>query len=108
MSRQIPMAPCLALLRSFDPDNQTPQQTIATAAGEVEGSINEQTMADLNNGQFAALIDFVIWHGIDIFEASVLFDWMENGNLTLPPGELRTYGARGKAEADVWNTGNGG
>lgn len=102
------MAPCLALLKSFDPNNPTPQQAIATAAEAVETILGEAPTADLNDGQFAALIDFYLWKGSGVFMASTICEWVQGGNLAKPVKELPLYGARGVAERDVWNVGNGG
>jgi len=105
MSRQIPMAACLALLKAFDRDNAQPQQTVAAGAAAVEAALGEDATADLNNGQFAALIDFHIWKGADVFAATPLIEWVQGGNYAKPPRELAQYGIRGGAERDVWNLG---
>lgn len=93
-------------MRAFDPQNPDPQTAINTAAAFLEGEINARTFADLNEGQFAALIDFVAWKGEAVFLGSPIFDWLETGNLTLPPGELAMYDKRGRGERDMWNLGN--
>jgi hypothetical protein len=105
MSRAIPMGPCLALLRSFDRTNPNPQQTVADGAAGLEVDLGDDVIDTLNDGQFAALIDFYIWKGAEIFDASDIRQWVIDGNFFLPPRELPTYGTRGKAERDVWNRG---
>jgi GH24 family phage-related lysozyme (muramidase) len=100
------MAPCLALLKAFEPQNATPQQTIAAAAAYLNGALNAEALAELNDGQFAALIDNVIWRGQAAFAASNIFAWVQGGNFTLPVATFTFLGARGAAERDVWNIGN--
>lgn len=100
------MAACLALLKAFDPDNPTPQQAIAGAAAYLEGLLAPPSLADLNDGQFAALIDLVIWRGGAVFAASDICRFVQGGNLTMPVAALTFLGARGLAERDVWNIGN--
>lgn len=104
--RAPPVSRCLALLRHFDPDNPDMAGTINTAAAAIEGLIVLRSFDDLNEGQFAALIDFVIWKGMPVFEGSILHEWIDGGNLTLPPAELAAYGVRGVSERDMWNLGN--
>lgn len=105
--RGVPLSRCVALQRAFDPANlATAEARINAAAAFLEGEINAQTLADLNNGQFAALIDFVDWKGEAVFLGSPIFDWLADGNLTLPPTELATYDKRGRGERDMWNLGN--
>ena len=99
------MGPCLALLRSFEPDHPTPQQAIATAADSVE-QVFADVLPDINDGQFAALIDLTIWKGADFLAASPIAAWIQGGNFALPPGALAALGSRGKAELDVWLLGN--
>ena len=106
MSRTPPTSRCLSLLRHFDPDNADMQGAIDGAAAALEALIAPRSFADLNEGQFAALIDFVIWKGIDIFSGSILHEWVDGGNLTLPPDDLAAYGVRGVSERDMWNLGN--
>jgi GH24 family phage-related lysozyme (muramidase) len=106
VSRTPPTSRCLALLRAFDKNNPDMAGAISTAAAAIEANLSPQALADLNEGQFAALIDFVIWKGIDAFLADVLFGWIQNGNLTLPPARLAALGLRGLAERDMWNLGN--
>lgn len=108
MSRQIPMGACLALLKAFDPAAYaaTPQQTIATAAAAVEAALGEQPTTDLNNGQFAALIDHYLWKGAEAFEPwTPLVEWVVGGNYAKPPRYMTVMGRRGIAERDVWNVG---
>ena len=105
-SRTPPTSRCLALLRAFDKDNPDTAGAIDTAASQLEALISPRSFADLNEGQFAALIDFVIWKGIDIFTGDQIHEWVEGGNLTLLPGELALYGVRGISERDMWNLGN--
>lgn len=106
MNRRVPMAACLALMKAFDPNNGVPQQVIATAAQGVQAVIGDTAMADVNDGQFAALIDFYIWKGADAFAISAIVNWVQGGNFAKPVEALPTYGARGVAERDVWNVGN--
>lgn len=106
MSRAVPFEPCLALLKQFEPDNPSPQQTIAAAAAYVEASLGSWPLADLNDGQFAALIDYVIWQGEAQFGQSRIRQLVLGGNLTFPPTLLAELGARGQAERQVWNAGN--
>lgn len=106
MSRQVPMAACLSLLKSFDTDNPTPQQAIAGAAAWLEQTLSAEALADLNDGQFAAMIDLVLWKGGDFFEISTFRSWIEGGNLTLPVAALTFLGPRGVAERIAWNIGN--
>lgn len=101
-----PTSRCLALLRAFDKDNADPVGAVTAAAAQLEGLIAARSFADLNEGQFAAIIDFVICNGLPAFEASPLHGWIEDGNLTLPPAELSAYGKRGIAEQQMWNLGN--
>lgn len=108
MTRKVPMAPCLALLKAFDKDNPTPQQTIAVAAEVVETILGEGPAADLNDGQFAALIDFYLWKGEAVFTNSLICEWVRGGNFAKPVKDLPSYGPRGVAERDVWNVGNAG
>jgi hypothetical protein len=106
MNRVPPMAPCLALLRVFDPDNPRPQNAIALAAASLQDDLPDGSFNDLNTGQFAALTDRVIDMGLAAFQASRLRDLVAGGNLTLPVYEFKTYGKRGLAELDVWLAGN--
>lgn len=104
--RTPPTSRCLALLRHFDPTNPDPGGAVNVAAAALEGLIVPGSFDDLNEGQFAALIDFVIWKGMSVFEGSILHEWIDGGNLTLPPAELAAYGVRGVSERDMWNLGN--
>lgn len=106
MTRRIPMEACLALLKRFDPDNATPQQTIATAATALEGLLVEKALADLNDGQFGALVDLLAWQGAAFFSGSTIRLWVNTGNFTLPPKTLDSFGPRGIAERKLWNMGN--
>jgi len=106
MTRPAPMAACLLLLRTFDKDNPTPQQAIAAASDAVQTVLGDGPMADVNDGQLAAMIDFYLWKGATAFEVSAVAEWVRNGNFARPPATLATYGARGMAERDVWNVGN--
>ena len=106
MSRTPPTSRCVALLRAFDKTNPDMQGAIDTAATAIENTISAPAMADLNEGQFAALIDLYIWKGADWFAASNILAWVENGNLTLPVPALAVLGNRGIAERDMWNLGN--
>lgn len=106
MSRQIPMAVCLSLLKTYAPNDVTPQQTIATAAAVVEAALSARALADLNDGQFAALIDYAAWQGEATFNASPIRTWAANGNLTLPMLAMGQIGERGVSERLVWNLGN--
>lgn len=104
------MAPCLALLKAFDADNPSPQQTIAAGAAAVEAELGDAA-STVNTGQFAALIDFWLSQGADAaatLEMQPMIDWIQGGNFAKPPGYLATYGLRGRAERDVWNVGAGG
>lgn len=101
------MTQCLALQRAFDLANiATAEARINESAAYLEGVIPAASFADVNTGQFAALIDFVIWKGPPAYVASPVSGWVANGNLTLPPYELAAYGKRGLAERDMWNLGN--
>jgi len=106
MSRPVPMAPCLALLKAFDRDNVSPQQTIAAAAQAVDALIDDSV--ELTQGQFAALVDQYIWAGETAFKAGHWVAWVEAGNFAKPPRLMATLGLRGRAERDVWNVGAGG
>lgn len=108
MSAPIPMAACLALLRVFDAQNESPQQTITAGAATVEATLGEEATASLSAGQFAALIDFWLAQGADAMatlEVQTFAGWIQGGNFVKPPKALATYGVRGRAERDVWNVG---
>jgi hypothetical protein len=103
VTRPIPMAPCIALLKAFDPNNESPQQTIAAASAATEtalGAVDDT----LNTGQFAALVDLWIWKGDDV-EFATIKAWVGDGNFAKPVAYLATLGLRGLAERDVWNVG---
>lgn len=100
------MAACLSLLRQFDPDNTTPQITIKNAGLALEDVILPSALADLNDGQFSALVDLVAWRGIDFVDHSLIKYWVNGGNLTLPSPALAALGDRGKAEQQLWLIGN--
>lgn len=106
MTRPLPAAPCLALLKAFDKDNPDPPAAMNAAAAALTAALSAQSLVDLNDGQYAALIDRVIDMGIDAFKATRLFDLVDGGNLTLPVYEFKTFGNRGLAELDVWLVGN--
>lgn len=106
MSRTVPLAPCLVLLKQFEPNRISPATAIQDAATAVMALVGAGPMADLNDGQFAALIDFYIWVGVAPFQSSKILTWVQGGNLTLPPATLFGLGARGRAEADIWNAGS--
>ena len=96
----------MALLRAFDPNNANPTSAILAAASQIEVALSARSFADVNEGQFAALIDFVIWKGLAFFLSDPIFTWVSGGNLTLPPDEFATYGKRGIGEQQMWNLGN--
>lgn len=106
MSRTIPAAPVLALLKAFDKDNPDPSAAMRAAAADIEANLSAESFTDLNDGQYAALIDRVIDMGIDAFKATRLYDLVAGGNLTLPIYEFKSFGNRGLAELDVWLAGN--
>lgn len=106
MSRPLPAEPLLLLLRHFAPNTPDPAAAMRAAATDLEANLHAQSLADLNDGQYAALIDRVIADGIDAFKASRLFALVQGGNLTLPIYEFQNYGQRGLAELDVWLVGN--
>jgi GH24 family phage-related lysozyme (muramidase) len=106
MTRPLPAEPLLALLRAFDPDNPDPAATMNAAAAALEGLMYAESIADLNEGQYAAVLDRLIDMGADAFAATRLARLVNNGNLTLPVYEFKLYGKRGLAELDVWLTGN--
>lgn len=106
MSRDLPAAPLLALLRAFDPTNPDPPAAMRAGAADLNAMLPAESVADLNDGQYAALIDRVIAMGAADFAASRLARLVANGNLTLPVYEFKQYGPRGLAELDVWLTGN--
>lgn len=103
MSRQIPMAACLALLRAFDKDNPNPALSVTVAATSLDSILGAN---DLNDGQYAALVDYICAHTAETFAASDICRWVQGGNYTLPPTALALLGPRGLAERDVWNLGN--
>ncbi len=102
MTRPIPADPILAILRHFDPSNPDPAAAMNTAATQLIAAIAPESVNDLNDGQYAALIDRVIAMGPTAFAASRLCQLVSGGNLTLPVYEFQTYGDRGLAELDVW------
>ena len=108
MSKVVPMGPCLALLKAFDPKHQAPQVAIAQAATDLAGVMNARSLADLqdNTGYYAAVLDRVVDMGIVAFQATKLFTLIDGGNFTLPVYEFKKYGARGLAGLDVWLAGN--
>lgn len=106
MTRDLPAAPLLALLRAFDPDNPDPPATMHAGAAALAGVLSGDALADLNDGQYAALIDRAIAMGAADFAATRLAALVADGNLTLPVYEFKQYGPRGLAELDVWLTGN--
>ncbi len=105
--REPPTSRCLALQRVFDPNNlATATDRIAAAGVAIETAMDARSFTDLNEGQFAALIDLVLWKGIDWFTGSAIFGWANTGNLTYPTDALAALGKRGMAERDMWNLGN--
>lgn len=106
MSRPLPAAPLLALLRTFDPNNPDPPAAMAAGAAAVQAVIPAESLADMNDGQYAAVIDRAIAMGQAAFAATRLAQLVAGGNLTLPVYEFQNYGDRGLAELDVWLAGN--
>lgn len=104
MSRPIPMGPCIALLKAFDPNNPAPQQAIAAASAACEMALGETVAAALNTGQFAALVDLWLVDA-DSDDFDMIKAWLADGNFVKPPKALATFGPRGLAERDVWNVG---
>lgn len=100
---------CRALLKAFDKTNLQVEQTIDTAAAALEADLPGETLAELNDGQVAAVTDFIITHGIEVFQNWRLRDLLVGGNLTVAPTYLIHTLAdnhRGAARIDVWNVGN--
>lgn len=96
-------------------------QDLNDAAAELWAELGARAIADLNDGQWAALIDFVYNVGIANFKASTLRDLVYGGNLTkayfeFPKWKYGTVNGehvvlqglvrRRAAEQDVWRTGN--
>lgn len=88
------------------------------AAKDVCDALQGQALDNLNDNQYAALIDFVFNEGAGKFLGSTLYHLVKNGNLTLAPLEFAkwVYGRvngkmvvlkglvrRRAAELDVWN-----
>lgn len=105
MSRPIPAAPVLALLKTFDPSNPDPAAAINGGAAALLTAVGQAAIDELNDGQWAALIDRCIVMGEAGFAATRLAMLVANGNLTLPVYEFQKYGDRGLAELDVWLAG---
>lgn len=106
MTRPVPAAPVLALLKAFDPTNPDPPATMNAAATALNAVLYAQSLTDLNDGQYAALIDRVIDMGVAAFQGTRLFELVNGGNFTLPVYEFKNFGQRGLAELDVWLVGN--
>lgn len=106
MTRPLPTQPLLALLRDFDPGNANPMVTLAAGQEIVDAALPAESLADLNDGQYAALIDRAVVMGAG-FVGTRLQTLAANGNLTLPVYEFQNYGDRGLAELDVWLWGAG-
>lgn len=106
MTRPLPAAPILALLKHFEAPGSDLPAIANTAAAALEGALYAQSLTDLNDGQYAALIDRVVDMGLDAFAETRLFALVNGGNLTLPVYEFKNFGDRGIAELDVWLIGN--
>lgn len=99
---------CRALLRAFDKENPDPEGDITLANDGVVERMHPSPLADLNNGQYAAMIDYIVQYGIDAFQASALWRFIVGGNLTKAVNELgpNTRGTRSAARRQAWNVGN--
>lgn len=95
---------------------------LTDAAAELCTDVGDTPIGDLNDGQYAALIDFVYNEGIGQFKTSHLRALVAGGNLTLAYDEFPrwVYGTvdgqhvvlqglvrRRAAEQDIWRAGNG-
>jgi hypothetical protein len=105
MTRPLPAAPLLALLKTFDPNNPDPPAAMRAGADGLLTAVGQAAIDDLNDGQYAALIDRVITMGETAFATTRLAMLVVNGNLTLPVYEFQQYGDRGLSELDVWLAG---
>lgn len=108
MSRPLPAAPLLALLKTFDAANPDPAAAMHQGAADLLLAIGQSAIDELNDGQYAALIDRCMVMGATGFAATRLASLVVGGNLTLPIYEFQKYGGRGLAELDVWLAGNAG
>lgn len=106
MTRPLPAEPLLALMHTFDPNNPDPPAAMNAAAALVNANLPASSLADLNDGQYAAVLDRAIDMGV-AFLGTRLAMLVANGNFTLPVYEFKNYGDRGLAELDVWLWGAG-
>lgn len=102
----LPAAPLLWLLKQAGPVTDDPAATANAGKALLDAVLSPQALADLNNGQYAALIHRVIVDGIDAFTASNLCRLVNDGNFTLSVGEFAQYGDVGGFERVVWIAGN--
>lgn len=102
----LPAAPLLWLLKQAGPAIDDPAATMNAAKAALDPALTAQSLADLNAGQYAALLHRVAVDGVAAFAASNLCRLVNAGNFTLALGEFAAYGDVGGFERIVWLVGN--